>query len=134
MSEATEPVTAQRLRELATSRGSYVRDLPDGVVLQQDGRAHELVVTGGVVVIRSLWPRTLPAGARKAAAQLVNDWNRDRIIPSLHTRKGEQGIGIVASCAVPVGPGMSDAQLDELLDVSLSATGQAMQTLTASTA
>lgn len=129
MSGQPTPVTAERLRTLATTRGDYVRDVPGGVVLHQDGRAHEVVVRGQDLVIRSRWPKVLPDRSRRAAAQLVNDWNRDRIFPTLHTEHGDAGVRLVARHATNVRHGLTQEQLEETLSVVIGVIAHAMRTL-----
>ncbi|WP_108719666.1 YbjN domain-containing protein [Miniimonas sp. S16] len=123
------PVTPERLRRLVTQRGEFVREIPEGVVGQHGGRSYQLVLIESDLVLRTRWSRHLPPQARRGALQLVNDWNRDRILPTLHTQASDDGVALVAVHTTSVALGLSPAQLAELVDVTLSVTGNAMSAL-----
>lgn len=129
MSQVPIPVTPERLRRIAATRGSFVREVPDGVVIQRDGRAHDVVILGQDLVVRTRWPKVLPERSHRAAAQLVNDWNRDRIFPTLHTENTDAGLRLVARHATNVRHGMTQDQLEATLTVVLGVMGHAMATL-----
>lgn len=124
-------VTPERLREAVAQRGEFVRPLPDGLIGSHAGYAYELRLVGVHVVTRTRWSRLLPHAARRAAAQLVNDWNRDRVLPTLHTEARPEGVGLVIVESMDVSAGLTNEQLTELLDVALLGTERAIAALTA---
>lgn len=132
MTAQPSPVTAQRLREIATRTGTYVRDHPRGAVTQSGGLSQNVVVHKNVLIIRTQWPRVLPAAALGSVRQVVNDWNRDRMLPTLSTRTSEDGVQVVAMCTIAVRAGLTDQQLRETLERSQRAIGSAMQALAGS--
>lgn len=123
------PVTVERLRALATSRGEFVRETEHGVIGQHGGRAYQLVLFGTDLVLRTRWSRLLPHGARRGASQLVNDWNRDRVLPTLHTEETDDGIAVVATHSTNVLPGMTQQQLTAAVELTLAVTANAMSAL-----
>lgn len=127
------PVTVDRVRTVVSRRGDFVREIPDGVVGRAGGRLYEAVVLGERDLrLRTRWNRLLPRGSQQGAAQLINDWNRDRLLPTLHSLAVEGGFTVVAAHSTPIGLGLTDPQLTEVLDVYLAVVAQAMAALDAS--
>ncbi|GMA31751.1 YbjN domain-containing protein [Litorihabitans aurantiacus] len=125
-------VTPEMLRALVSGRGEFVRDLPTGVAGRWEGHAYQVLIEGTELVVRTRWARVLPARAGRGAAQLVNDWNRDRLLPTLYTEVEGENLTIVASSATPVVAGLSAHQVAEVVDVALTVTGHALRSLAAS--
>lgn len=126
------PVDPERLRALTTRRGEFVRETTTGCVGQLNGRAYELDLIGADLVLRTRWSRLLPLEAGRPLAQLVNDWNRDRILPTLFTTQAEDGLAVVAVWTASARAGFTDQQLAGTVDLALAAIDAAMSTLSAS--
>lgn len=127
-----EVVTPERLRALVTERGEFVRDLPTGVAGQIDAHAYQVLLEGTDLIVRTRWSRLLPARSGRSAAQLVNDWNRDRVLPTLHTELTDDGLAVVATSATSVAVGLTADQIADVVDVALTVTAHALRTLAAS--
>ncbi|PWD50049.1 hypothetical protein C8046_04540 [Serinibacter arcticus] len=125
-------VTPELLREVVSERGELVRELPQGVAGHVEGHAYQVLVEGTDLVVRTRWARLLPPPARRGAAQLVNDWNRDRILPTLHIEDTEEGLAVVAVSATSIAVGLSADQVAEAVDVALTVTAHALRSLAAS--
>lgn len=125
-------VTPEMLRVFVSERGEFVRDLPAGVAGRWEANAYQVVIEGTDLVVRTRWSRLLPLRAGRGAAQLVNDWNRDRLLPTLYTEATDDGLTIVASSATSIAVGLSPDQVAEVVDVALTVTAHALRSLAAS--
>ena len=125
-------VTPEMLRVLVSERGEFVRDLPTGVAGRWETNPYRIVIEGTDLVVRTRWSRLLPLRAGRGAAQLVNDWNRDRLLPTLYTETTDGSLTIVASSATSIAVGLSPDQVAEVVDVALTVTAQALRSLAAS--
>ncbi|PFG19360.1 YbjN domain-containing protein [Serinibacter salmoneus] len=134
--DPTRAITLEHVRAVASARGEYVRDEPDGVKGQVEGHAYRIAVTPTDLVVSTRWSRTLPASAGAALAHLVNDWNRDRAIPTLavvRSHDSEQtGVTVRAHMAIPIAEGMTTTQLDEHVEIAVEVTRTALRALASS--
>lgn len=129
--QRVEVVTPEMLRSLVKERAEFVGDLPQGAAGLFISHAYQVVLEGTDLVVRTRWSRLLPGGSRRGASQLVNDWNRDRVLPTLYTEPTEEGLGVVAASATSVAVGLSRDQASEVVDVALTVTAHALNALSA---
>ncbi|GAA4286777.1 hypothetical protein GCM10022262_11360 [Georgenia daeguensis] len=131
--ETTEPVTPGRLRDVVVARGYHVRVEPDASLTGLwDGYPFQLRLTGAsqdYLSVLGTWGREVPEEMRGAVAQAVNDWNRDKIWPTVFTFTDESGTTVRTEILADVGGGSTDRQLVELVEAGLSAGVQFFQAL-----
>lgn len=113
-------VTPERVRAAVTARREFVRETEDGATGRREGHTYEVALVGSDVVVRQALPRLLSRGARRGLLQLLNDWNRDRIIPTLRLSEHTEGLGVVATLTVSAAAGMSREQLAEVVEVGVA--------------
>lgn len=134
--ERTREITLEHVRAVATARGEYVRDEVDGVAGEVEGHAYYIAVTDTDLVVSTQWSRTLPARSGAALAHLVNDWNRDRAVPTLAVMRRDEadrpGVTVRAHMAIPIAEGMTTAQLDQHVEIAVEVTRTALRTLATS--
>ena len=134
--ESTEPVTPGRLRDVVAARGYHVRVEPDASLTGLwDGYPFQLRLTGNAqdyLSVLGTWGRSVPEEMDSAVAQAVNDWNRDKIWPTVFTVSDESGTTVRTEILADVGAGATDRQLVELVEAGLSAGVQFFQALGAS--
>lgn len=121
-----EPVTPERIRTAVTTRQEFVRETPDGASGARGGRSYEAAILGNDLVVRQAHPAVLPHEARRGLLQLLNDWNRDRILPTLRLSEHTEGVGVVASLTVSAAAGMSREQLAEVIELGVVLGGAAL--------
>ncbi|ROR93871.1 putative sensory transduction regulator [Salana multivorans] len=129
---AVEDVTPERIRVAVSTRGELVRETEDGATGRNGGWAYEASLVGTDVVVRLAWPRLLPHESRRGLLQLLNDWNRDRILPTLRLSEHTEGLGVVATFTVSAVPGMTREQLAEVVEVGVVAGAGALTALSSS--
>ncbi len=127
--EFPSDVTVERIRTALHDRGEFLADLPDGGLGEHDLHTYSVALTGHYLNVTTRWSRTIPPQARRAASQLVNDWNRDRIMPTLYSHAGEDGIGLSVRSSLSIVPGATDRQLSDFLESSVIAARHALRTL-----
>ncbi|MPV87057.1 hypothetical protein GB882_00135, partial [Georgenia ruanii] len=129
----TSPVTAARLLEIITDRGYHVRTEPDGSLTGVwDGYQFHIRLAGeeqDFLSVRGLWGRLVPEELRGAVAQAANDWNRDKIWPTVFTAPTPDGVGVRTEIMADVGAGATDRQLLDIIEGGLSAGVQFFQAL-----
>lgn len=113
------PVTAQRILATLRALGYGATEVTDGVFGGRwEGSSFTVTLTGDnadVLQVRGTWREKLEADLAAGIHQVLNDWNRDRIWPKVFTRPSGDGLRVHADVSVPVGDGVSDAQLAEIV-------------------
>lgn len=127
--EVPGDVTLERVRAALHERGEFLADLPESVLGEHDLHTYTVALTGHYLNVTTRWSRTIPAPARRAASQLVNDWNRDRIMPTLYSHAGEDGIGLSVRSSLSTVVGATDRQLSDFIESSVVAARHALRTL-----
>ncbi|GAA4423665.1 hypothetical protein GCM10023169_19610 [Georgenia halophila] len=131
--ENASPVTPRRLREVVTARGYHVRVEPDSSLSGLwDGYPFRLRLAGEELhnlSVLGTWGRTVPDELRGAVAQAVNDWNRDKIWPTVFTVTEPSGTTVRTEVHADLGAGATDRQLLELVEAGLTAGVQFFQAL-----
>ena len=89
---ADAPVTPERIRTALSARREFVRETEDGATGQHEGRMYEVSLVNSDVVVRQALPRIISHDSRRALVQLLNDWNRDRILPTLQLSEHTEGV------------------------------------------
>jgi hypothetical protein len=129
----TSSVTAARLLEIITDRGYHVRPEPDGSLTGVwDGYQFHIRLAGeeqDFLSVRGLWGRLVPDELQGAVAQAANDWNRDKIWPTVFTAPTPDGISVRTEIMADVGAGATDRQLLDIIEGGLSAGVQFFQAL-----
>jgi hypothetical protein len=127
------PVTPERLHEVVVDRGYRVRAEPDGSLTGLwDGYHFQLRLAGeesDFLSVRGTWGRAVPEEHSGALAQAVNDWNRDKIWPTVYTAGSPEGVLVRTEVLVDVGAGATDRQMVEIVEGGLSAGVQFFQAL-----
>ncbi|WP_185972514.1 YbjN domain-containing protein [Georgenia yuyongxinii] len=129
----TSPVAAARLHDVIAARGYHVREEPDGSMSGLwDGYQFQVRLTGeeqDFLSVRGLWGRLVPPELRGAVAQAANDWNRDKIWPTIFTAETAEGLSVRTEIMADVGAGATDRQLLDIVEGGLSAGVQFFQAL-----
>lgn len=131
--ERTTPVTATRIYDVVTGRGYHVRAEPDASLSGMwDGYQFQLRLAGeeqDFLSVRGTWGRLIPDALVPAVAQAVNDWNRDKIWPTVFTAPTEDGLTVRTEIMADVGAGATDRQLLDIIEGGLAAGVQFFQAL-----
>lgn len=126
--ERTRPVTRARIEAHLLTRGFRTEVGTEGSLLRTSDGLHFTISLVGepstVVRVRGTWPRTLDAELTPGIAQVVNDWNRDRIWPKVFTREHGGGLRLVTDVTVDLADGATDAQLAEVIACGLGTGSQ----------
>ena len=116
------PVTAARIEACLRGKDMHVLAEKDGVTGIWEEHRFWFYLAGedrNVLQIRGRGGRTAPVDRRGEVLQAVNDWNRDRIFPKCYLREEGDRIAVYTELSVPVGSGLSDAQLSVHVDCGL---------------
>ncbi len=131
--ENASPVTPRRLREIVMARGYHVRVEADSSLTGLwDGYPFKLRLVGenhSDLSVLGTWGRTVPDEMHSAVAQAVNDWNREKIWPTVFTMSDPSGTTVRTEVHADVGAGATDRQLIELVEAGLTAGVQFFQAL-----
>lgn len=131
--EATAVVTPERLRQVVTARGYHVRTGPGASIAGLwDGYQFQLRLAGekqDVLSVRGAWGRSVPDGLQAAVAQAINDWNRDKVWPTVFTVPLEEGLTVRTEIMADLSAGATDRQLLDLIEGGLSSGVQFFQAL-----
>ncbi|WP_454294448.1 YbjN domain-containing protein [Salana multivorans] len=112
-------MTPERIRTALSARREFVRETEDGATGQHEGRMYEVSLVNSDVVVRQALPRIISHDSRRALVQLLNDWNRDRILPTLQLSEHTEGVGVVSTLSVSAAAGLSREQLAEVIDLGV---------------
>jgi Putative bacterial sensory transduction regulator len=128
------PITPERLERALRRHGYRYATDPAGMLRGNwDGNGFTIDLVGSpatVLQVRGTWSRALDPDLAPGLAQVVNDWNRDRIWPKVYTRTVNGRIRVHSEVSVDLGPGASDAQIDECLACGLGTGVQLFTQLT----
>lgn len=129
-----EPITPERVERALRRHGYRYATDPAGMLRGNwDGNGFTIDLVGSpatVLQVRGTWSRALDPDLAPGLAQVVNDWNRDRIWPKVYTRTVNGRIRVHSEVSVDMGPGASDAQIDECLACGLGTGVQLFTQLT----
>lgn len=129
-----EPITSARVERALRRHGYRYATDPAGMLRGNwDGNGFTIDLVGSpatVLQVRGTWSRALDPDLAPGLAQVVNDWNRDRIWPKVYTRTVNGRIRVHSEVSVDMGPGASDAQIDECLACGLGTGVQLFTQLT----
>lgn len=129
-----EPITSARVERALRRHGYRYATDPAGMLRGNwDGNPFTIDLVGSpatVLQVRGTWSRALDPDLAPGLAQVVNDWNRDRIWPKVYTRTVNGRIRVHSEVSVDMGPGASDAQIDECLACGLGTGVQLFTQLT----
>ncbi len=118
----TRPVTAARVVAALSAQGYRVTEVAERVLAGTwEGNAFTIALVGDdadVLQVRGTWRHAVDADAG-GLAQMLNDWNRDRIWPKVYSRTSDDGVRVVAETTFLLSEGASDAQLGEFLACGL---------------
>lgn len=70
--------------------------------------------------VEASWSRSVPDPLLLLLRQAINDWNRERVWPTVWTSPAEGGRTVRAATRVNIAQGITDRQLTEYLDLSLA--------------
>lgn len=129
----TSPVTPERLAAVVADRGYRVRGEPDGSLTGLwDTYLFRVRLTGSSGALLSVvgfWGHQVPPELHGPLAQAVNDWNRDRVWPTVVLDHG--GAGVRTEVLTDLSLGATDAQVAEALEIGLVSGVQMLTALTA---
>lgn len=129
MSDIIEPFSIDRVAAyLRTKELRFTQD-DDGdvfltinnnqLVIAAVGKQQEVLTLGGT------WQVSAPIETRARMQELCNDWNRDRMWPKTYVTVDDHGaVKLRAEYNVDLEYGVSDLQLEQLLDCGLSSSMQ----------
>lgn len=120
--EHLHPITRARLESTLTTLGYRTEVGHEGsLVRTSDGWQFTVAVLGdaATVRVRGTSPRTIDTALAPGIAQVVNDWNRDRIWPKVFTRPHGTGLRLHTDVTAHLEGGASDAQLSEVIACGL---------------
>ncbi len=131
--ESVRPVTRGRVEETLAREGYRFSVDQDGAIGGTwEGDRFTITLVGEahtVLQVRGTWSRTLDAELAPGIAQVVNDWNRDRIWPKVYTRGHGQLLRVQTELSVDLTDGATDAQVAEVLACGLGTGVQFFRTL-----
>jgi hypothetical protein len=117
------PLSADRVAAFLTNRDyRFAVDEDGDLTGTWDGHRFWFLLLGDhkeIVQVRGRWTRTLPLEQRRAAILAVNDWNRERIWPKAYLREEAGALALYSEVSADLEPGVSDAQLDQVLACGL---------------
>ncbi len=123
--EPPSPLSRARVEQWLEAAGfSYFVDSDGDVGGLWHGWLFYFLVLGDdsqVLQVRGQWHRDLTIERLEDVLELCNGWNAERIWPKTYVRVRDDGTVVVcAEVTVDVGHGVSDEQLDQLLQCGLS--------------
>lgn len=118
-----KPLSAQRVTAFLEDRGyRFAVDEDGDLTGTWDGHRFWFLILGDeqeIVQVRGRWWRSLPLEQRKSAMLAVNDWNRERIWPKAYLREESGALAVYSEVSADLEPGVTDAQLDQVLSCGL---------------
>lgn len=110
-----QPLSSERVADDLARRGYRFRVDDDGDVTGTwDGNRFWFLLLGGsgeILQVRGRWAGSIPARARLAVLQAVNDWNRERVWPKVYAREEDAGLALYSEVSVDFEHGATDEQL-----------------------
>lgn len=123
---ATQPpraLSAERVSSFLSARDyRFTVDEDGDLTGTWDGHRFWFLLLGDakeIVQVRGRWSRTVPVEQRRSAVLAVNDWNRERIWPKAYLREEAGSIALYSEVSADLEPGVTDAQLDQILSCGL---------------
>jgi hypothetical protein len=117
------PVTRDRVERSLREQGYRFQVGTDGSIGGNwDGNVFSIALIGPastIVQVRGTWSGTIDPELAPGIAQVVNDWNRDRIWPKVYSRRNGTGLHAHTEVSVDLGPGATDAQIAEVVACGL---------------
>jgi hypothetical protein len=124
-----------RVGTFLTQRGYRFRVDEDGDITGTwEGHRFWFMLLGpekAVLQVRGRWDRAITPGARLAALQAANDWNRERIWPKVYLREEGEGLAVYAEVSVDLESGATDDQLGQVVSCGLGTGVQLFSSLSA---
>ncbi|SKC79280.1 type III secretion system chaperone family protein [Krasilnikoviella flava] len=131
------PLSNARVADDLSRRGYRFRTDDDGDVTGTwDGNRFWFLLLGDhdeILQVRGRWAGTVPAGARLAVLQAVNDWNRERVWPKVYVRPEGDNLALYAEVSVDFEHGATDEQLAATVSCGLVTSSQFFSTVGAMT-
>ncbi len=123
--DSLAPVSAQRIMAwLADHHFSYFVDDEGDVGALWRGRPFSFFLFGDhqeIFQVRGQWNREVAIERLEEVLERCNEWNADRIWPKTYVRVRDNGrIHVVTEVSTDLEPGVTDAQLGQLLQCGLS--------------
>lgn len=121
--QAPAPLTESRVSAFLNARGyRFTTDEDGDLTGTWDGHRFWFLLLGDdeeVIQVRGRWSRSLPLEQRAAAILALNDWNRERIWPKAYLREEGGSLSVYSEVSADLEPGVTDAQLDQILACGL---------------
>lgn len=132
-SEAVRPVSRPRVEAALRQQGYRFAVREDGTIgAAWEGDEFTIALVGDthtVLQVQGTWRRTLDAELAPGIAQVVNDWNRDRVWPKVYTRAYGVGLQVQTEVCVDMTDGATDAQVVEAISCGLGTGAQFFRSL-----
>lgn len=119
---APHPVNRARIASALRNSGFTIEVRDDGAVTGRwNGHDFALSVIEDPRVLHVVgsWGRTVPTSSIGSLLQVLNDWNRERVLPKVYARPQNGGMAVMAETNVDLAHGATDRQLIELLTAPL---------------
>lgn len=122
--QRVQAVTRSRVEAALAAEGYRYQIRGDGSILGTwDGNRFTIALVGpedAIVKVHGTWHGSVAADLAPALAQVVNDWNRDRIWPKVYTAPDAVGgVRVHTAVAVDLTDGATDAQVAEAIACGL---------------
>lgn len=132
-SEAVRPVSRRRVQDALRQQGYRFAVRGDGTIGGAwEGDEFTIALVGDthtVLQVQGSWRRTLDPELAPGIAQVVNDWNRDRVWPKVYTRAYGVGLRVQTEVCVDMTDGATDAQVVEAISCGLGTGAQFFRSL-----
>ncbi|MCS4490197.1 YbjN domain-containing protein [Corynebacterium sp. ES2775-CONJ] len=132
---APTPFTIERVAKIFDEKGyNYNTDDDGDIYAGFDENKFMLLATGQkreVFAVRSAWKATGPIESRATLMEFCNEWNRTKMWPKTYVTVNDEGIvGVQAEVNTDLEHGVTDAQLEQLLNCGIATALQFFQELT----
>jgi hypothetical protein len=132
--EIVEPLGRERIKSYLNSQEYNFRTDDDGDVFGLfDGHPFWFFLMGEqeeILQVRGRWRPSVDEGRAVEVAQIVNDWNRDRIWPKAYTRTENGEIFVYSEVSVDFEHGATDGQIAQTMACGLATGVQFFEHLT----
>jgi len=122
--EAVRPLNRERVEAYLESQKYTVRVDDDGDLFGLfNDQPFWFVLMGEqkeILQVRGRWRHSVDEGRGVEVAQIVNDWNRDRIWPKTYTRSEDGEIFIYSEVSTDFEHGVTDEQIAQTLACGLA--------------